>query len=95
MIPSSLVDSEAQSPTVPNSIDALRQRWSADPGYMNFGTFGPSTYPVLAAEQRVRRAMNEDFGRFFETHLDAGYVRERLSAVAGFLEDPATSPVSP
>ncbi len=53
---------------------------------MNFGTFGPSTCTVLAAEQRVRRAMNEDFSRFFEAHLDAGSVRKRLNAVAGFLD---------
>ena len=85
MIPSSTVDIETDS-MLPESIEALRQCWSAHPGYMNFGTFGPSTRTVLATEQRVREAMNQDFSRFFEEHLQAQYVRERLARVAGFLD---------
>ena len=86
MILSSHVDIKTQSPLAPDSIEALRESWSARPGYMNFGTFGPSTRSVLDAEHRARESMNADFGRFFEEHLEAGYVRERLAGVADFLD---------
>jgi isopenicillin-N epimerase len=77
-------DIETDSRSAP-VFEALRQSWSARPGYMNFGTFGPSTSGVLAAEQAQRQNMNADFSRFFDTHLDGDNVRGRLTKVAEFL----------
>ncbi len=65
----------------------MRHQFSLEEGliYLNTGTYGPSSREVIAAECRVREAMNRNFNRFFVDHfIDERFVG-LIDRTAGFI----------